>query len=233
MTQGLVLSFRESLEAVLIVGIILSTLKRQQQTHLAKTVILGAGTGALIAALGGILLGFGIQSLDEEILEIIEALMRLLASGLIAYFMIWLSAQNQSISESISASITASSTGLGLFILAFTGVFREGLELVILILANLKAGTGDLALGTLIGLVLALAIGWIVFKSSVKLNLNWIFKTLSLVLIGIGGQLLAEGLVGFFPSLETAESVITGLYIVVALTLYFRQDLQSIVKRQG
>lgn len=231
MSSSLFLSFRESLEAVLIVGIILSALKHQNKPQLSKVVISGAITGLLVAVVVGTLLGLGIQSLDEEILEVIEAGLRILASGLIAYFIVWMSNQNQSISALLGASVSASSTGLGLFALAFTGVLREGMELVILTLANLNSGAVELASGTLIGIVLALAVGWIVFKSSVKFNLSWIFRGLSLVLIVIGSELLAEGLVGFFPALEEAERLIIGFYIVVAVTLYFRQDLKSVIKR--
>ena len=229
MISSLLLAYRESLEAVLIVGIILMTLTRQNKQSLKKYVIIGAGLGVLISLLGGGALFLSAQGLEEETMELIEGVMMLLASGLIAYFVVWMANQNKGISASISQSVSTLSTGFSLALLAFLGVFREGLELVIFTLANLSAQTVDIASGTVIGILLAIVSGLIIFKSTFKLNLNWIFNALALVLIFIGAELIEEGLIKLIPSTSVYEDLVFYGYNIVALVIFFRQDLKKLI----
>jgi len=231
MTSSLILTFRESLEAALIVGIILTSLTQQNKQSLKSYVIGGALIGLAVSVIGGVYLYITAKGLDEATFTIVEGVMMLSASALIAYFVIWLSNQNQDMGASISANVAKSSTGIGLAILAFLGIFREGLELVIFTLANLSANATDVAAGTLIGVMLAALTGWLIFRSSVKLNLNWIFKGLGLVLIYLGAQQLTEGLVKLIPTVESFETIILIAYIGIALFVYLKQDLRRLTHR--
>jgi high-affinity iron transporter len=230
MTTSLFLSLRESLEAVLIVGIILSTLTQQHKDKLKPYVYIGTLAGLLVSLIGGFLLYSSAQALEEETLEIIEGIMMLVASGLIAYFVIWLSQQNTDASASLSNKVSKTSTGIGLALLAFFGILREGSELVVFTLANLSTQANDVALGTILGIGLAVLIGIVIFKSSIKLNLNWIFKILGLVLIFIGSDLFVEGLIEFSHNLESIELWIQGVYIVVSLWIFLKEDLWKLLK---
>ena len=233
MISNLVLAFRESLEAVLIVGIILTTLTRQNKQGLKPYVIVGALTGIIISILAGAVLFLSAQGLEEETMELFEGGMMLVASGLIAYFVIWMAQQNQNISASITSSVSKTSTGLGLAGLAFLGVFREGLELVIFTMANLSAQATDIALGTVSGIVLAVITGILIFKSTVKLNLGWIFKGLGLVLIYIGAELLEEGLIKLIPSASAIEDLVFFGYIIGALVIFFKTYRIRLVRKAG
>lgn len=230
MTSNLILSLRESLEAVLIVGIILSTLTQQHKEKLKPYVYGGSLAGLLISLIGGIVLFNSAQSLEEETLEIVEGIMMLLASGLIAYFVVWLSQQSTDYSSSIAKNVSKASTGFGLALLAFFAILREGLELVVFTLANLNSQATDVALGTILGVVIAVIIAIIIFKFSIKLNLNWIFKILGLVLIAIGANLLAEGLVELISGLEEYELFIQLGYGILALFIFLKQDFIKMAK---
>jgi len=157
----------------------------------------------------------------------------LVASGLIAYFVVWLSTQTSSISKSISDRVSKKSTGLGLALLAFLGVFREGLELVVFTMAKLSTQANELAIGTGIGITAAILLGVLVFKTSIKLNLTWIFKGLGLILILIGAELLAKGLVKLSLGLNGFETAIMVFYAVVALVFFFKSDLLKLIAKQA
>jgi high-affinity iron transporter len=215
----------------LIVGIILTTLTRQNKQNLRRYVIAGAVSGILLSIVGGTVLFLSAQGLEEETMELFEGTMMLVASGLIAYFVIWMAQQNQNISASITNNVTKTSTGFGLAGLAFLGVFREGLELVIFTMANLSAQATDIALGTVSGIALAIMVGVLIFKSTVKLNLGWIFKGLGLVLIYLGAELLEEGLIKLVPSVSSFENVIFYAYILIALVIFFRSDLNRLLRK--
>lgn len=231
MTTNLFLSLRESLEAVLIVGIILSTLTQQHKDKLKPYVYVGSVAGLLVSFVVGFLLFSSAQGLEEETLELIEGIMMLIASGLIAYFVVWLSQQSSDASTTLSTRVSKTSTGIGLAFLAFFGILREGTELVIFTLANLSAQANDVALGTILGIVLAIIIGVVIFKSSIKLNLNWIFKILGLVLIFIGSDLFVEGIDELTKMFESVELMIQIAYIGLALWIFLKDDLKRILKR--
>ena len=95
MLDSLFLSFREGLEAALIIGIILATLSQLNRKHLAKVV----GFGTIAGIIGSLILGWGLftfaQSISHEAEEIMEAVMRIVAAGLIAYFILWLHRNQQ------------------------------------------------------------------------------------------------------------------------------------------
>jgi high-affinity iron transporter len=130
MLDSLLLSLREGLEAALIIGIILSQLVRLERRDLAKFVYIGAILGFIVSAVGG-LIGFTeAQEAEEASEEIFEGIMMLLSAGLIAYFILWLH-RNHGSTSSVTSKVTKNTNGIGLLVLSFLSVFREGMELVI------------------------------------------------------------------------------------------------------
>jgi len=79
-----------------------------------------------------------------------------------------------------------------LFALAFLAVFREGVELALFLLATRFASSPlQTIIGAFLGLAGAVILGWIIFNSSRRLNLQQFFTVTSTLLI-----LFAAGLVG-------------------------------------
>lgn len=130
MAGCLLLSLREGLEAALIIGIILAQLVRTGRKDLTKMVYIGALLGFIVSAVGGII-GFNeAQEAEKASEEIFEGIMMLLSSGLIAYFILWIH-RNHGNTSSVAKKVKRSTSAIGLLILSFLSVFREGLELVI------------------------------------------------------------------------------------------------------
>jgi len=157
MLDSLLLSLREGLEAALIIGIILSQLVRLERKDLAKFVYIGAILGFIVSAVGG-LIGFTeAQEAEEASEEIFEDIMMLLSAGLIAYFILWLH-RNHGSASSVTSKVTKNTNGIGLLVLSFLSVFREGMELVIFNLTKITESAFLVATGSIIGIVLAIAI---------------------------------------------------------------------------
>lgn len=224
MLSNIVLSFREGLEAVLVVGIILTYLLQNNKQRLVKYVYLGTMFGVMVSVIGGYI-GFSeAKELKEEGEELFEAVMMLVASGLIGYFVVWMANQNRNITQSVRNNVDKVSTGLGLFILVFLSVFREGMELVVFILTKVNENASSAAAGTAIGIVMAIIIGYLIFKTSLKLNIKVIFKIFGIMLIFVGAELFGEGLSKLIPSageiLEEGGAVLFGGFSL----LYFLKD---------
>src|SRR5436309_352801 len=92
-------------------------------------------------------------------------------------------------------SLAERSSALGLFIFVFLMVLREGVETVA-VLFTVTLNTAELLsfMGTLIGLVLAIAFGVVFVKGSIRINLPKFFKVTTVILFFVAAQLLISGL---------------------------------------
>lgn len=232
MFSNMLLAFREGLEAVLVIGIILSYLVQIEKKSLSKFVLWGAITGLLVSFAGGYIGFKEAKELEETGEALFEGIMMLLSSGLIAYFVVWMSNQKRNMSVSIKNSVEKSATGIGLFVLAFLSVFREGIELITFTLTKISENALSIAIGTAAGIALAIAIGFIIFKTSVKLNLKLVFKFLGVVLIFIGAELFGESLVKFIPEggeiLENSGAII---FCLLSLLYFLKDDMGHWLKK--
>ncbi|MFV9510336.1 FTR1 family iron permease [Tepidibacillus sp. LV47] len=233
MFSSMFLSFREGLEAVLIVGIILTYLVQIKKENLSKYVYSGATIGIFISLIGGFIGFKEAQELEEAGEELFEGIMMLISSGLIGYFVVWMATQNRNMAKSLKTSIDKQNTGWGLFVLSFLSVLREGMELVTFTLTKVSENAITIASGTVIGIILAIIVGYLVFKTSLKLNLKIIFQVLGVILIFIGAELLGEGLVKLIPSgaelLETSSAI---LFAGISLIYFLKDDLYKIFKKR-
>lgn len=232
MISSLVLSFREGLEAVLVIGIILTYLTQNNKQKLVKYVYWGTMLGILTGVIGGYI-GFNeAKELEEKGEDLFQAIMMLVSAGLIGYFVVWMSKQNKNISQSVRNSVDKASTGFGLFVLAFLSVVREGIELIAFILTKVSANASNVALGTALGIILAVIVGYLIFKTSLKLNLKIIFKILGIILIFIGAELFGEGMTKLIPSagelLEESGSILFG---AIAMIYFLKDDIKKLLKR--
>jgi uncharacterized membrane protein len=83
----------------------------------------------------------------------------------------------------------------GLFVFIFLMVLREGAETV-LILAGVSLNSTELMsfLGTLLGLIAAIAFGVVFVKGSVRINLQKFFRVTTVILFFVAAQLVISGL---------------------------------------
>jgi len=89
-----------------------------------------------------------------------------------------------------------SGSSLGLVVLAFLAVGREGIETALFLFAatQLAESPAYAAGGGLLGLALAVAVGYALFKGAVRLNLRMFFDVTGLLLVLFAAGLLAHGI---------------------------------------
>ncbi|KOO47070.1 FTR1 family iron permease [Priestia koreensis] len=233
MTSSLLLAFREGLEAFLVIGIILTQLAKVNKKSLSRFVYIGAALGLIVSIVVGTVSFNEAKELEEGSEELFEGIMMLVAAGLIAYFILWLH-RNSDVSASIKSSVNNTASGVGLLILSFLSVFREGMELVIFNLTQISNHAPSIATGSIIGIVLALGVAYLFVKATVKLRLNWIFKGLGILLILLGGELFAEGLVKLFEGGgEALEMIALAVFIIPSLYILLKNDIQKLRKSKN
>lgn len=209
MLASFLLVLREGLEITLILGILLSALRRLGQANLAKHVWAGAGSALVVSLAAGTaltLLGIRLEGPAEAIFE---GLTLFLAAALLTGAIFWMHRRGRRLQEHLAAQVQRT-TGRGkkaLFLLALVVVGREGLELALFLsAATLSAGSLSTALGVVAGLGLATLLGWGVYTSTVRLNLRAFFLITGGLLLLFAAGLVAHGVhelneVGWIPPL--------------------------------
>jgi len=191
------ISFREGLEAALIVGIVIGYLVKIGQRVQVRI----AWAGVIAAVLASVLVALGITTIGAELKgraeQIFEGTTMFLAVGVLTWMIFWMRSQARFMKSSLEKEVlTAATSGqsVALFSVAFLAVFREGVETALLLSASALAADGfGTLMGALIGLALAAALGWAIYVSTVRLNLRLFFNTTSVLLLFFAAGLLAHG----------------------------------------
>lgn len=197
MLSSLLLALREGLEAALIIGILLGAIHKMKMQHLRVWIWYGVAAAAALsiaAAVGLNAVGAKFEGRGEEIFE---GSMMILAAGLLTWMIFWMHRQarylRQNLEAGVQKAVSTNSRG-ALFLVAFTAVAREGIELVLFLMAARYASEPISALlGAIAGLSLAVLLGYILFASTYRLNLQHFFQVTNILLLLFAAGLLAHG----------------------------------------
>lgn len=195
MFESFLIIFRESLEAALIVGIVMAFLKKNNKQFYYPVVLT-----SIAAAVGASLFGAFIFNLIEGGFtgfaeEVFEGMTMILAAGFLSYMILWLYQQkNAKIAmESKLAQHVDNAHKAGIFFLVFFAILREGIETVLFMNA-VAFSSGQVALwGGFAGLFAALTIGYLLFVLEIKLPIKRFFQLSGVLLIFFAAGLLAHG----------------------------------------
>lgn len=196
MTAGLLITFREGLEAFLVVGIILSYLGRCNQKKCNKWVYLGVFLGLLGAFFLGFLFQIYYNGFESKIGELyLKVGIMGFAVVVLTYMVIWMSKNGRSIKGDLEKNIErVISTGsmVSLVFMSFLAILREGFETV-LFLGALFGNEMDAPVfyGGALGLVIALVVTIALFKGLRNIPIKTFFNiTGGLVMIIAAGLLV-------------------------------------------
>lgn len=189
---------REGIEAALIVGIIASYLKQTGRGQWLPAVWIGVFLAAALA----LLVGGGLELLSAEFpqkqQELFEGLIGLVAVSILSSMVFWMRKVARSIKHSLHLSLEAAMSGsrhqvTALIAMVFFAVAREGLETVFFLLAVFQQSEGPGApIGALLGLALAVLIGWLIYSGSLRLNLSAFFRWTGLFILVVAAGILAS-----------------------------------------
>jgi high-affinity iron transporter len=213
-----VITLREGVEAALVVGIVLAYLKKAEQTHLNSWVYGGIGAGLAASAVVGVAFGWLVQVLgtsDQKYAPVVEPLLEgvfgLAAIAMLSWMLLWMTRQARTMKAQVEGAIGASLKGedgaaWGVFGLIFFAVLREGFETVLFIVAKFQQGLVP-ALGAVAGITAAIAIGMLLFRWGVRINIRLFFQIMGIFLL-----LIVAGLVVFsLGHFDTAMSALAGM----------------------
>ena len=193
MLQAFVVTLREGVEAALIVGITLAYLTKLGRTDLRRSVF--AAIGAAFVGSIGVAILISRLHLNEDI---VEGWVMLAAAFFVITMIIFMMRTGKKMKgeiESKLSSLASQSSRIGVFLFVFLMIMREGVETVLILSAVTLNSTALLGfLGTLLGVLAAIAFGVMFVKGSVRINLQKFFRVTTVILWFVAAQLIIAGL---------------------------------------
>ncbi len=211
MIASLLITFREGVEASLIVGILLGFLKKTKQTQYAKYVWAGVVAAVVVSvAVAAAILAVGAE-LEGPAEPLFEGTMLFIAVGLVTCMIFWMRYQSRTLKSSLESEMSAAVQNghpRALFATAFFAVVREGIETALFISAiGFTNKSVDTLTGSVLGLLVAALVGYLIYASTLRLNLRTFFSITSVLLLVIAAGLFGRAIhefieVGLLPALR-------------------------------
>ncbi len=236
MLTTFVIGLREGLEAALIVGIIAAFVIKRGDRQALRPMWWGVAAAVALSAGGAIALHIANRSLSLKARETMEGVLALVAVAGISYMIVWMHRHAATLRTDLeSRTETALTTGSVMAIvgMAFVAVLREGLETAVFLLATLENANSPTAAasGASLGILVAVVLGYGIYRGGVRINLRQFFRITGVVLVIVAAGLLAAavhefaeaGLITFMqePAVDLSWLIEPGTVRASLLTAFF------------
>ncbi|MFX0073160.1 MAG: FTR1 family protein [Candidatus Hermodarchaeota archaeon] len=194
------LGFREGLEAILVIVIILLYLKNTNQRFYYKYVFIGSILAIISSIIFAIIFTAILGGFSGNLEESFEGYTFIISGAFIITLILWISKEGPKMKKSLEEKVEFSiETGkiLSISILSFIIILREGIELVLLLIGATLVGSLNqmgVVLGSSIGLSISVGIGLLFYYGIKTINLSKFFKISNVVLILFAAGLITYGI---------------------------------------
>ena len=199
MLPTFVIGLREGLEAALIVGIIASFLAQQGRRDALRKVWLGVGIAVAICVAVAIALQTLSSQLPTRQQEQLETVVGAIAVVMVSYMVLWMRRHSRNLRKDLEGAANralSEGSATALVVMAFLAVLREGFETSVFLLATFNESSNPAYGGTgaSLGIVVAVVIGYGIYRGGVRLNLSRFFRGTGVVLILVAAGLVATAI---------------------------------------
>jgi len=193
---SLVITFREALEAALIVAIMVTYLKKVGKGELTRYAYLGSGAAVVISLVLGVAIQMVYGGMSDVNAELFEGVASLTAVAVLTYMIFWMTKHSKNIRGELQEKIdVAVSKGelYSITSLAFVAVFREGLETVLFLTTTFIQDAAGTIIGILLGTAMVLVLAVLLMRGTYQLDIKRFFGYTSILLIVFSAGLAGYG----------------------------------------
>jgi high-affinity iron transporter len=200
MGNALFIVWRESAEAMLVVGILYAWLKNRADAAIGMRYLWGGVAAGAGLALGLALVMLGIaSSLSGNGLDYFQLAIMLVASALIVQMVFWMRKHGRTFKKDLESDMARnaqSANWWGLLVVVALAVGRETAETVVFLygLGAEKGGIANLPVVLILGVGAAFATFWLLQQGSRILSWRVFFRVSEVLLLLLAGALLVSGL---------------------------------------
>ncbi|EWC58561.1 Ferrous iron transport permease EfeU [Actinokineospora spheciospongiae] len=213
------IGLREGLEAALVVSILVAYLVKTERRSALRWVWAGVVTAVALSVAFGAVVSYTSSTMSFEQQELFGGTMSLVAVAFVTGMVFWMRSTARRISGELRGRLDrAARVGpVAITLVAFLSVGREGLETAVFFYAATDSAgenSGPLV-GFLVGLVVAVALGWAIYRGALKVNLTRFFTVTGVLLVFVAAGVLGYGLhdlqeAAFLPGLDTLAFDLSG-----------------------
>jgi high-affinity iron transporter len=200
-----VIFLREGIEASIIVAILMSYLSQINKREHFRDIYLGVAAAVVLIVVGGVGAYLLIHQYNgSNVQAYFETATYVMAATFLTVMTFWMHKHARTMSSELrerSDVALSKGTRMGLGVLAFQAVGREGLETMVFTLAIIFASSRQAAtpvhgklllIGAALGLLVALALAFVMYRLGTKLNLRRFFRVLGILLMLFAAGLLSD-----------------------------------------
>jgi high-affinity iron transporter len=233
---------REGFEATLLIAIVLAYLVKIGHKEDFRQVWYGVGAAVAVSLIAAGALFVTAGELEGTAEYIFEGTAMWVAVGFLTYMVLWMRRQSRTVAQSIRRGVDIAiekGSRLALMSLVFVMVLREGVETGLFIFGITQTSSPlQVAIGAVLGIAAAVALGYVVYAGGKRINLGAFFKITGVLLILVAAGLLAHGVAEFqeagllpelFPLWNVSGAPVVGEGAIVSelLTAFFGWDPEA------
>src|SRR5882724_10138643 len=236
MLSNALIGLREGLEAALVVSILVAFLVRTDRRAALPWVWAGVAVAVALSVAVGALLTFTSSSMSFEAQEAFGGSMSIVAVGFVTWMIFWMRRTARALSGELRGKLEEALRigSWAVVLMAFLAVGREGLETAVFFWAAAQAAgsTSTPLLGFLVGIAVAVALAYLIYRGAVRINLARFFNVTGILLIFVAFDISAQvpanswygtllkGIFNISPRTSVLEGVVWVLYVGIVLTLF-------------
>jgi high-affinity iron transporter len=197
MLSTFTIALREGLEASLIVGILVAYLVKTDRRSQLRALWTGVFVALAASLAFGAFLSYTSAELSDKGEELFAGTTSFVAVGMVTWMVFWMKRTARGLRDELNgkAEVAVSSGSLSLALLSFFAVAREGLETSLFLYTNFQTvgAVSTATLGLVLGLALAVGLGFGIYNRAVKINLSKFFTYSGVALIVVAAGVLSYG----------------------------------------
>jgi len=201
---------REGLEAAIVVTILVAFLVKSERRDALKWVWLGVGAAVVMTVAVFLAIQFGENTISGLGAEAVAGVASLIAVAIVTTMVLWMRRAAAGMSGQLRGDMSKAleAGAFAVLSLSFLAVGREGVETALFMVGFADAKTLWPLTGLIVGVLVAVAIAFAMYKGALRINLAKFFRYTGAFLVVVAAGILSYGIgalqtVGWIPGLSS------------------------------